>query len=48
MTKENFQIGKNNIEQQKAFDLVANTNTCLFRTDKADTFASKIKFNFNF
>lgn len=32
MTKENFQIGKNNVEKQKAFDLVANTNTCQFST----------------
>lgn len=32
MTKENFQIGKNNVGLQKAFDLEANTNTCLFST----------------
>ena len=31
------QIDKNNVEQQKAFDLVANTNTCLFITGKAGT-----------
>ena len=30
-------IDKNNVEQQKAFDLVANTNTCLFITGKAGT-----------
>ena len=31
------QIDKNNVEQQKAFDLVANTNTSLFITGKAGT-----------
>jgi len=31
------QIDTNNVEQQKAFDLVANTNTCLFITGKAGT-----------
>ena len=31
------QIDKNNVEQQKALDLVANTNTCLFITGKAGT-----------
>ena len=33
----NIQIDKNNIEQQKAFELVAKTNTCLFITGKAGT-----------
>ena len=37
MDSLNFQIDKNNIEQQNAFDLVANTNTCLFITGKAGT-----------
>lgn len=37
MESLNIQIDKNNVEQQKAFDLVANTNTCLFITDKAGT-----------
>ena len=32
MTKEDFQFDKNNVEKQKAFDLVANTNTCQFST----------------
>ena len=31
------QIDTQNVEQQKAFDLVANTNTCLFITGKAGT-----------
>lgn len=30
-------VDKQNVEQQKAFDLVANTNTCLFITGKAGT-----------
>ena len=37
MDSLNIQIDKNNVEQQKAFDLVANTNTCLFITGKAGT-----------
>ena len=37
MTKENLELDKTNVEQQKAFDLVANTNTCLFITGKAGT-----------
>lgn len=37
MTKEILEIDKTNVEQQKAFDLVANTNTCLFITGKAGT-----------
>lgn len=28
MTYENIQFIENNVEQQKEFDLVANTNTC--------------------
>ena len=37
MTKEILELDKTNVEQQKAFDLVANTNTCLFITGKAGT-----------
>ena len=37
MEKEGFTIDQTNIEQQKAFDLVANTNTSLFITGKAGT-----------
>lgn len=37
MDSLNIQLDKNNIEQQNAFDLVANTNTCLFITGKAGT-----------
>ena len=37
MIEANIQIDKNNVEQQRAFDLVANTNTCLFITGKAGT-----------
>ena len=37
MDSINIQIDKSNVEQQKAFDLVANTNTCLFITGKAGT-----------
>lgn len=37
MTKEIIELDKTNAEQQKAFDLVANTNTCLFITGKAGT-----------
>lgn len=37
MTKENIQFDKSNVEQQKAFDLVAKTNTSLFITGKAGT-----------
>ena len=37
MVKEFFELDKNNVEQQKAFELVANTNTCLFITGKAGT-----------
>ena len=33
----NFKLDTQNVEQQKAFDLVANTNTCLFITGKAGT-----------
>ena len=36
-SKDNFKPDTQNVEQQKAFDLVANTNTCLFITDKAGT-----------
>ena len=36
-SKENFKLDTQNVEQQKAFDLVANTNTCLFITGKAGT-----------
>ena len=32
-----IQIDRNNVEQQMAFDIVANTNTCLFITGKAGT-----------
>ena len=32
-----IQIDRNNAEQQMAFDIVANTNTCLFITGKAGT-----------
>ena len=32
-----FKIDKTNVEQQKAFDLVANTNASLFITGKAGT-----------
>lgn len=31
------EFDRNNIEQQKAYDLIANTNTCLFITGKAGT-----------
>ncbi len=37
MEKEGFTIDPTNLEQQKAFDLVANTNTSLFITGKAGT-----------
>lgn len=37
MENMNIQIDKTNVEQQMAFDLVANTNTCLFITGKAGT-----------
>jgi len=37
MEKIEFKIDKTNIEQQKAFELVANTNTSLFVTGKAGT-----------
>lgn len=37
MEKEGFTIDPTNTEQQKAFDLVANTNTSLFITGKAGT-----------
>lgn len=37
MESLNIQIDKNNVEQQKAFELVANTNTSLFITGKAGT-----------
>ena len=36
-SKDNFKLDTQNVEQQKAFDLVANTNTCLFITGKAGT-----------
>ena len=32
-----IQIDRNNVEQQMAFDIVANTNTCLFITGTAGT-----------
>ena len=32
-----IQIDRNNVDQQMAFDIVANTNTCLFITGKAGT-----------
>lgn len=35
--ENNFKLDTQNVEQQKAFDLVANTNTCLFITGKAGT-----------
>ena len=35
--ENNFQQDTQNVEQQKAFDLVAKTNTCLFITGKAGT-----------
>lgn len=37
MSQSIIQFDKHNVEQQKAFDLVANTNTCLFITGKAGT-----------
>lgn len=37
MEKIEFKIDQGNVEQQKAFDLVANTNTSLFVTGKAGT-----------
>lgn len=37
MSQSIIQFDKQNVEQQKAFDLVANTNTCLFITGKAGT-----------
>ena len=37
MTNKTIELDKNNVEQQKAFDLVAKTNTCLFITGKAGT-----------
>ena len=37
MVKEIFELDKSNVEQQKAFELVANTNTSLFITGKAGT-----------
>lgn len=37
MEKIEFKIDQENVEQQKAFDLVANTNTSLFVTGKAGT-----------
>lgn len=37
MEKVEFKIDPENVEQQKAFDLVANTNTSLFVTGKAGT-----------
>ena len=36
-SENNFKLDTQNVEQQKAFDLVANTNTCLFITGKAGT-----------
>ena len=49
-----IQIDRSNVEQQMAFDIVANTNTCLFITGKAGTgkttfvkrIQEKIKKNF--
>jgi len=35
--ENNLKLDTQNVEQQKAFDLVANTNTCLFITGKAGT-----------
>ena len=32
-----FKLDTQNVEQQRAFDLVANTNTCIFITGKAGT-----------
>ena len=47
ITKVEFD--RNNIEQQKAYDLIANTNTCLFITGKAGTgkttFVKRPNFN---
>ena len=37
MEKVEFKIDPENVEQQKAFDLVANINTSLFVTGKAGT-----------
>lgn len=37
MTRDNVVIHQSNKEQQEAFDLVANTNVCLFITGKAGT-----------
>ena len=37
MTNNGFKLDTQNVEQQKAFDLVAKTNTCLFITGKAGT-----------
>lgn len=37
MTPENIQFDSKNVEQQKAYDLVANTNISLFITGKAGT-----------
>ena len=37
MTNNEFKLAPHNVEQQKAFDLVAKTNTCLFITGKAGT-----------
>ena len=37
MRKNNSNLDLQNAEQQKAFDLVANTNNCLFITGKAGT-----------
>ena len=37
MTNNEFKLDTQNVEQQKAFDLVAKTNTCLFITGKAGT-----------
>ena len=36
-SEKNFKPDTQNVEQQKAFELVANTNTCLFITGKAGT-----------
>ena len=36
-SENNFKLDTENVEQQKAFDLVANTNTSFFITGKAGT-----------
>lgn len=51
MEKEEFTFDPTNFEQQKAFDLVANTNNSLFITGKAGTgktaFVKRIQMEIN-